>query len=229
MFNLKHIKIIILLCTSILFYQEAIAGECYKHLIYDYESGRAGNYPVCQAYHKSLNQFCDEKIPLYRAVVAPGIEKLKMPKWEKVDDFMEYIPIVADAYDVFPEDMLYKALLKALKSGRVTMSLGKLNLDNNGKTENVIRLNGRDVRWLFNSLIVYDKKNNKYDESFDSFTKRGYDAILYDGRVFLITEENWHDISYGYKVQINEPHMYKRSFMVCDYSYNKNINKDDAK
>ena len=194
---------------------------CYKQLVYDHATGRAGNYPVCRDFAKNLNSLCGKPIPLYQTYIASGNPKLSMPNWSLITEFQPYLGAVADALNISPENIKYKALTESLSAGQVQMWIGNLNLDNHGLPETVIRLNGKTKRWLFNSLIAIDKKTYRYDDSFEQMSRYPFDAVIYGGRTFLLKENNWADVSRGYSINLYEPHKYKSAYIVCDFAYSQ--------
>lgn len=181
--------------------------NCYKLDVYDYETGRAGNYPVCRAFLTNLNRFCDVPVPLNRVLISPNIPKLVRPKWTVVPDFHRYIDAIATAKNTIKGEESYRRLESSLKSGNSKMWIGQLNLDNHGSIETVIRLNsGVPVVRGYNMLVPIDLKTGKYDDTFERISTRPYDALIYDGRTFLFEENNWWDLSRGYEIYLNEPH-----------------------
>ncbi len=184
------------------------ADQCYEHLIFDYGPGRAGDYPVCRAFLQNINKFCDEPVPLNRTMIKEGITKLSKPNWSNVVDWRKYFNVVTTARDTMPGETKYQRLEKSFQDGKTKMWIGTLNLDNFGVDETVLRLNsGESVNRGFNMIIPFNLQTGIYDESFDSVINRGsFDALIYDGKTYLMWEKNWQNISRGYEIHISKPH-----------------------
>lgn len=200
-------KKILFVLVLISVYSVCFAGE--------YELVKGKGIGVCEAYGKNLNSFnpenlyfmaCDRKIN-------PIFTDFKKPEWEKLGcqenmELLKKIELFLGNYVVTSDNSQgWKDYIKSLIKGkRISIELSKIDINNDGKKENVIKYNhgvcpahnlyGAPLLVLNNNLNEIDIEKTKpllqnpRHEKYRTLSE-GWDGTMYD--IFIYKNKTYFD------------------------------------
>lgn len=180
--------------------------SCFRLLERKWPEVASGHYPVCVAYLKNLNRFCNEATPTCEYNLDPEIQALSKPDWEAIDPKanLELIAERVKLHNTYqpPSEQYWQVIkpeiLRRIDQGMLRLWQTRIRLASNEEPVRVIRADlgcepiivvGPDrAQYLTPStfVVVVDGDTDQISRRYDYLLDGIRDIVLHDSQTYLL-------------------------------------------